>query len=199
MLLQGIKVGFALTGSFCTMKDAFAQMQKFIDEGAEVTPIISDIVGKADTRFISSREIMYMIKTISGKEPISSIVEAEPIGPNRLFDIMVVAPCTGNTLAKLANAITDTPVTMACKAHVRNGRPVVISLATNDGLSGNLKNIGYLFNSKNYYFVPFGQDNYKGKPNSLVAKIDMLIPTVLEALKGRQIQPVIICYDKDNG
>ena len=110
-----------------------------------------------------------------------------------MFDIVVVAPCTGNTLAKLANAITDTPVTMACKAHVRNGGPVVISIATNDGLSANLKNIGLLFNSKNYYFVPFGQDNYKGKPNSLVANMDMLIPTVLYALKGKQIQPVIFC------
>lgn len=193
MLLQGIKVGFALTGSFCTVKEALSQMQKFIDEGAEVTPIISNIVSKADTRFISNRELMSMINTISGKDPIATIIDAEPIGPKRMFDIVVVAPCTGNTLAKLANAITDTPVTMACKAHVRNGGPVVISIATNDGLSANLKNIGLLFNSKNYYFVPFGQDNYKGKPNSLVANMDMLIPTVLYALKGKQIQPVIFC------
>jgi dipicolinate synthase subunit B len=192
MLLKGVKVGFALTGSFCTIGKIIPVIEEIVNEGAEVYPIISEAVDKFDTRFGDSGEWKENLKSITGKEIITTIIEAEPIGPKAFLDILVVAPCTGNTISKIANAVTDTSVTMACKAHLRNQRPLIISLSTNDGLGNNAKNIGSLLNMKNIYFVPFGQDDPIKKCNSLVAKIDMIIPTILGALQGKQIQPLLI-------
>ncbi len=192
MLLEGIRIGFALTGSFCTFGQVLPELEKFAAEGADIYPIISESVSKFDTRFGKADELKQKLRTITGREIITSIVEAEPIGPKSLLDIMVVAPCTGNTAAKMANAVTDTPVLMACKAHLRNGKPVVLSISTNDGLGNNAKNIGMLLNMKNIYLVPFGQDDPFKKPNSLVAKTELIMPTVVEALKGKQIQPVLV-------
>ena len=192
MLLEGLKVGFALTGSFCTFAKAIPEIEKILSEGAIVFPIISEAVDKYDTRFGRADEWKMKLKTLTGKDIITTIVDAEPIGPKSLFDILVVAPCTGNTLAKIANAVTDTPVTMACKAHLRNEKPLVVSISTNDGLGINAKNLGLLMNVKNIYFVPFGQDDPIKKPNSLVAKTEMIIPTIVKALEGKQIQPILV-------
>lgn len=194
MRLQDKKVGFAITGSHCTIKEVLSQIDLFIKEGAEVTPIMSTAAQSMDTRFGKASEWIDYLKKATGKEPIGTIVDAEPIGPQKLLDIIVVAPCTGNTLAKLANAITDTPVLMGIKAHLRNQRPIVLSIATNDGLGINGKNIGMLLNMKNIYMVPFGQDNPQVKANSLVAKSEFLLDTVELALQGKQIQPVLITY-----
>ncbi|AUS96210.1 dipicolinate synthase subunit B [Clostridium thermosuccinogenes] len=191
MLLEGVKVGFALTGSFCTFAKVFAEIEKLVGEGADVYPIISESVDKTDTRYGSAIEWKNRLRVITGKDIISTIAAAEPIGPKGHLDILVVAPCTGNTLAKLANAINDTPVTMAVKAHLRNQKPVVLAVSTNDALGNNAKNLGVLLNAKNIYFVPFEQDDPEKKVNSLVAKMDLLIPTIQEALKGKQIQPIL--------
>lgn len=192
MLLEGVKVGFALTGSFCTFSKVIPQVQKIVEEGGEVFPIISESVDKTDTRFGNADDLKRQLKEITGKNIIASIVEAEPIGPKSMLDVLVVAPCTGNTLSKIANAITDTPVTMAVKAHMRNSKPVVIAVSTNDGLGANAKNLGMLLNIRNLYFVPFGQDDPIKKCNSLVAHMDLLVPAILEALKGKQIQPILV-------
>lgn len=192
MLLKGVKIGFALTGSFCTLEKIMPEIEKLVQEGAEVYPIISDSVDKYDTRFGLAVDWKNKLKSITSNNIISSIVEAEPIGPKGLLDIIVVAPCTGNTAAKIANAITDTPVTMACKAHLRNLKPVVLGISTNDGLSANGRNIGMLMNMKNIYFIPYGQDNSISKPNSLVADFGLIIPSIQNALLGKQIQPVLI-------
>lgn len=192
MLLQGIKAGFALTGSFCTFDKTMRELERMVAEGADIMPIISGAVDSFDTKFGRAEDWKTKIEGITGKKLVRTIVEAEPIGPKALLDIMVVAPCTGNTLGKLANGITDTPVTMACKAHLRNGRPVVIAIATNDGLGTNARNLGALLNMKNIYFVPFGQDDPVKKRNSIIAKSELIIPTVLEALQGRQLQPLLV-------
>lgn len=194
MRLQGVKVGFALTGSHCCLADVIPQVRNLVDEGAQVFPIISDAVNDNDTRFGTSEQWKKMLEEITGKEIVKSIVDAEPIGPQKLLDILVVAPCTGNTLAKLANGITDSAVLMSAKAHLRNQRPVVLAVSTNDGLSMNAKNIGLLLNVKNIYMVPFGQDNPSIKPNSLVSKWDLTVDTLVEALKGKQYQPLLIVY-----
>ena len=192
MTLKGLKIGIALTGSFCTIDKVLPQIEKIVKEGAEIFPIVSEAIHNFDTRFGKAKDLLEKLKELSGKKIISSIVEAEPIGPKSLVDIMVVVPCTGNTLAKLANGITDTAVTMACKAHLRNAKPLVISISTNDGLGANAKNLASLLNAKNVYLVPFGQDLPDQKPNSLVANTELLIPTILEALKGKQLQPVLL-------
>lgn len=192
MLLDGIKIGVALTGSFCTIAKVLLEIEKLVGEGAEVYPIISEVVDKFDTRFGCATDWKLKLKNITGKDLISTIVEAEPIGPKALLDILVVAPCTGNSLSKIANAVTDTSVTMACKAHLRNQKPVVIAISTNDGLSNNAKNLGLLLNMKNVYMVPFGQDDPMKKCSSLVAKMELILPTVLEAMKGKQIQPLLV-------
>ncbi|MDI6631908.1 MAG: dipicolinate synthase subunit B [Bacillota bacterium] len=194
MRLKGVKVGFALTGSFCTLKEVVEQVKKLIDEGAEVFPIVTREVATTDTRFGTAAYWKGLLKEITGHEVIETIIDAEPIGPKKLLDILVVAPCTGNTLAKLANAITDGPVLMAIKAQLRNQRPVVLAIATNDALGMNARNLGVLLNAKNIYMVPFGQDNPAGKPNSLVARMDLLTETVVHALQGKQLQPVLIGY-----
>lgn len=191
MLLDGVKVGYGLTGSFCTFEKAFAAAEKLVQNGAEVTPVMSFNAGRISTRFGTAEENRRRLKDICRHDIIDTIEGAEPIGPKKLFDIMIVAPCTANTLAKLALGICDTPVTMAVKSHLRNGRPVVICVSTNDGLAGCAKNIGALQNYRNYYFVPYTQDSPEGKPCSLVADFDKLSETVKYALEGKQIQPLI--------
>lgn len=192
MLLKGVKVGIAITGSFCTFETILVEIKRLVDEGADVYPIMSFNASNFDTRFGKANEWKDKIREATGKEIISTIQDAESIGPKAYLDILVVAPCTGNTLAKLANAITDTPVCMAWKAHLRNNKPVVLSISTNDGLGANAKNLGILLNMKNVYFVPFGQDDAVKKCNSLIADYEMIIPTVLSALEGKQIQPLLI-------
>lgn len=194
MRLSGLKIGFAVTGSHCTIGEILPQMQKLVDEGAEVYPIISQSVDQIDTRFGTAAQWKEQFNKITGRNIIDSIVSAEPVGPNKMFDVMVVAPCTGNTLAKLANAITDSPVLMAVKAHLRNQRPVVLGVSTNDGLGLNAKNIGILLITKYIYMVPFGQDDPSGKPNSLKANMGLIADTILMALQGKQLQPVLIAY-----
>lgn len=191
MQLQDVKIGFAFTGSFCTFAKVIPELEKIAAEGADILPVISYAVDSFDTKFGKADEWKSKIETICGKKLIKTIIDAEPIGPKALLDIMVVAPCTGNTLGKLANGITDTPVTMACKAHLRNGRPLLIALATNDGLGANAKNIGLLANTKNVFFVPFGQDDPLKKNNSLMSKFELLIPAIQAALKGKQLEPVL--------
>jgi dipicolinate synthase subunit B len=192
MLLQDVKIGFAFTGSFCTFAKVVPELDRIASEGADILPVISNAVDLYDTKFGRADEWKTKIEAITGKKLIKTIIDAEPIGPKALLDIMVVAPCTGNTLGKLANGITDTPVTMACKAHLRNGRPLLIAVATNDGLGVNAKNLGMLLNAKNVYFVPFGQDDPQKKCNSLVAHFDLLLPAIQQALKGEQLQPVLV-------
>lgn len=192
MQLKNVKVGFAVTGSHCTIREVLDQVTGLVQSGADVYPIISVAVDNDDTRFGKASEWKKFLHDTTGHEVIRSVVEAEPIGPNRLFDVVVVAPCTGNTIAKLANGITDGPVLMAVKAHLRNQRPVVLAISTNDGLGVNAKNIGMLLNMKNIYMVPFGQDNPVLKANSLVAKMSLLEATIIEAMQGKQLQPVIL-------
>ena len=191
MLLQDKKIGFALTGSFCTFAKVMPELEKLVSEGADIIPVISEAVDKYDTRFGKADEWKSRIEGITGKKIIKTIVDAEPIGPKSLLDILIIAPCTGNTLGKITNGITDTPVTMAAKAHLRNGKPLVLAISTNDGLSANAKNLGLMLNAKNVYFVPFGQDDPVKKCNSLTANNELILPTILEALKGRQLQPVL--------
>jgi len=190
--LQGIKVGFALTGSHCTIGEIFPQIEKLVNAGIQVFPIISHAVNNANTRYGEAKKIKERLKQITGNRVIRNIVDAEPIGPQKLLDLVVIAPCTGNTLAKLANGIVDTPVLMAAKAQLRNQRPVILAISTNDGLGINAKNIGVLLATKNIFMVPFGQDDPQQKPNSLVAKMDLLLPTIEKALKKEQIQPVLL-------
>ncbi|MEG6615702.1 dipicolinate synthase subunit B [Peptococcaceae bacterium 1198_IL3148] len=196
MRLKGIRVGFALTGSHCTIEETLPQIERIIQQGAEVLPIISQSVETTDTRFGKSETWLKRLKEITGKEPIATITDAEPVGPQKLIDIMVIAPCTGNTVAKLANGITDGAVLMATKAHLRNQRPVVIGISTNDGLGINAKNLGLLINSKNIFMIPFGQDSPVGKPNSLKANMNLTLETIEAALQGKQLQPLIISYTK---
>ncbi|MBD5470282.1 MAG: dipicolinate synthase subunit B [Lachnospiraceae bacterium] len=194
MNLKGKKVGIALTGSFCTFEKMFEELEKLMNAGADVYPILSNASQSIQSRFGKPDTYVTKIKEITGREPIISIEGAEPIGPKGYLDVLAILPCTGNTAAKLANGITDSPVLMAAKAHMRNSKPLVISISTNDGLGMNLKNIGVLCNSKNIYFVPFGQDNYEKKPNSLVAHTEFLIPTLEMALEHKQYQPMLIDY-----
>jgi len=189
-----LKIGFALCGSYCTYGQILPEMQKMIDAGTEIIPIMSYESVATDTRFGTAEEHKKVIENMTGHSIIQTIVEAEPIGPKKLIDALVIAPCTGNTMAKLANGITDTPVLMAAKASLRNEIPVILALATNDALGLNLKNLGILLNTKNIYFVPLGQDEYKKKPNSMVAHMDLLLPTLQAALEGKQLQPVFQSY-----
>ncbi len=189
---NGITIGIGLTGSYCTYAAVFNAIENLKDCGANLLTIFSDRASSTDSRFGKCADFLERAKAITGKEPITTIPAAEPIGPKSLVDILIIAPCTGNTLSKLANGISDTPVLMAAKSHLRNNKPLVIFLSTNDALGMNLKNIGILLNTKNIYFVPFGQDNYVTKPNSMIAHIDMIPETIASALNYKQIQPVII-------
>jgi dipicolinate synthase subunit B len=190
-LLEDVKVGFALCGSFCTFSRAKEAAKSLVEEGAAVTPIFSYNASTMNTRFGNAKANIEEFEEICHNAPILSIEQAEPIGPTKMFDILVVAPCTSNTIAKLAYGITDTPVTMAVKSHIRNSRPVVIALATNDALAACAKNIGLLMNYRNFYFVPFEEDDCVKKPRSCVADFDKVVATVEAALKGIQLQPMI--------
>ncbi len=193
--LRGKKVGFAVTGSHCTLKRVFAQMERLVKEyKVDLHPVFSPAVMSSENRFGNGDKWRNFVADICPNGIITSIEEAEPIGPKNLLDVVVIAPCSGNTLAKLAMGIVDTPVLMAAKAHLRNGGPVVLAVSTNDGLGMNAKNIGILMNTANLYWVPFGQDDPVAKANSLVAKMDMLPETISLALKNQQIQPILIEY-----
>ncbi|MBO5036293.1 MAG: dipicolinate synthase subunit B [Clostridia bacterium] len=187
----GIRLGFAICGSFCTFKRVIPVIERLVCDGFDVYPIMSFTAYNTDTRFGAAEDFIAQIESITGKKIIHSIRDAEPIGPKKMLDIIVVAPCTGNTLAKLSLGIADTPVTLAVKAHLRNNRPVVIAVSTNDALSGNAKSIGALMNMKNISFVPFVQDDSEEKPSSLVAVMEKIPETVVSALSGKQIQPLL--------
>ncbi len=192
MNLEALAVGFAVTGSFCTLEKAMTQVGYLKSLGINVFPIMSEIAYKTDTRFGSADYFRHKLQELTGNEIISTIKDAEPIGPKKLFDALIVAPCTGNTLSKLANGITDSSVTMATKAHIRNNRPVIIAVSTNDALGASARNIGQLLNVKNIYFVPYGQDDPINKHNSMVADFTKIAATLENALEGKQIQPIII-------
>ncbi|MCM1273564.1 MAG: dipicolinate synthase subunit B [Clostridium sp.] len=192
MKLSGCNVGFGITGSFCTFDKIKTQIKVLKDEGANVIPVYSYNAYNLDNRFTEAAKFVQEIHDITNTEDIHSIQQAEPVGPKGLFDIMIIAPCTGNTAAKLCNGIVDTPVLMAAKAHMRNGRPLVISISTNDALGINFRSIGNLMVMKNIFFVPFGQDDYVKKPNSMVADVTKIVDTLEAALEGKQLQPVII-------
>ena len=191
MDLRNKNIGFAMTGSFCTFSRVIKELERLVENGANVYPIMSEVSYSTDTRFGTSAEFRERIEGICQKPIIKSVKEAEPIGPKGYLDLLIVAPCTGNSLAKLAGGITDSSVTMAVKAHLRNQKPVVIAVSTNDGLGNSAKNIGALLNAKNIYLVPFGQDDYVKKPNSLVADMSMIIPSAESALGGIQLQPIL--------
>ena len=184
-------VGFAMCGSFCTYSQVFPVMED-LAEHYDVVPIFSEVSYTTDSRFGRAEDHIAKASAICGREPIHTIAQAEPIGPKKLLDALVIAPCTGNTLAKLAHSIADGPVTMAAKSHLRNGRPILIAVSTNDALAGAAENIGMLLGRKHYYFVPFGQDDPRKKPTSMVAEFEKIPPALKEALEGRQIQPVLI-------
>ncbi len=190
--MSSVRVGFALCGSFCTFSAVIPQIKRLVDDGADVIPIMSDMAYSTDTRFGKAADFVSEIESIAEKKVIHTIQDAEPIGPKKLLDILIIEPCTGNTLAKLANGITDTPVTMAAKAQMRNGRPVLIAVSTNDGLSGSMKNIGMLQTNKSIYMVPYRQDDPLKKPTSLVADFDKTVLAMHLALEGRQLQPVLL-------
>ena len=191
--MQKETVGFAMCGSFCTFKKVIPQMKKLVNEGYRVIPIMSHTAYTTDTRFGKSQDFNEEIEQICGNKIIYTISGAEPIGPKELLDVLVIAPCTGNTLGKLANGISDTSVTLATKAHLRNQRPVIIAVSTNDALGTSARNIGTLMNSKNIYFVPMRQDDYINKPNSIVADFDYILDTVREVLAtSKQPQPILL-------
>ena len=189
---ESLRVGFALTGSFCTFEKALRAMEATAKVYPRLLPIFSETAGATDTRFGRSADFLQAATEICGHGVIDSIRAAEPIGPKQLLDVLVIAPCTGNTLAKLAAGIADTAVTMAAKAHLRNGRPVVVAVSTNDGLTGAARNIGELLCRKHYYFVPFRQDDPVGKPTSLVADMEQIPATVTAALAGEPLQPLLL-------
>lgn len=191
MTLEGIKIGIAFTGSFCTYQAATEELRHMAKEGADLYPIMSFHSQRIDSRFGKAQDLRSQIEEICGRSAIDSVETAEPIGPSGFLDILIIMPCTGNTIAKLANGITDSPVLMAAKAHMRNEKPLLISISTNDALGMNFKNIGLLMNCKHIYFVPFGQDAPEKKPNSMIAHLDLLLPATQAALEGRQLQPVI--------
>ena len=186
-----MNIGFALCGSFCTYSKVFPVMARLTKEHT-VIPIFSHSAYTVDSRFGTAQEHIRMAEQICGRHPICTIAQAEPIGPKKLLDVLVIAPCTGNTLAKLAHSIADGPVTMAAKSHLRNGRAVVVAVSTNDALAGAAENIGKLLARKNYYFVPFGQDDPEKKPTSMVAHFEKIPDTIWAAADGRQIQPVLV-------
>lgn len=192
MEVTGKKIGFVLTGSFCTFSKVLPKMKELIKKGAEIIPIMSFNSYNLDTKFGKAKDFIDEIEEMTGKKIIHTIQDAEPIGPKKMTDIMVIAPCSGNTMAKLACDIIDTPATMSAKSHLRNNNPLVIAPSTNNGLSGNAENIGKLLNRKNYYFVPFKQDNPITKPRSIVFDAEYIIKTIEYALEGEQISPILL-------
>lgn len=191
MKLEGCNIGFAITGSFCTFEKIKKEITNLTMEKANVLPVFSFHSQTIDCRFGVAKEFLSEVETITGNKAITTIEEAEPFGPKSICDIVIIAPCTGNTLGKLSNGITDTPVLMAAKGHLRTEKPLVVSISTNDALGLNFKNIGLLMDTKHIYFVPFGQDNAEKKPRSMIAHTELIISTLEEALEGRQLQPII--------
>lgn len=189
-LVSKVTLGFAMCGSFCTLSKSIDQMEKLSEIGYDILPIMSFNVSNLDTKFGKAQDFKNRVESICGKSIIDTIVKAEPIGPQKMADIMLIAPCTGNTLAKLCHAVTDTPVLMAAKSHLRIQRPIVIALATNDALGASAKNIGKALNTKNLYFVPMSQDDPENKPTSMVAHFDLIPETIESALNKQQIQPI---------
>lgn len=189
--LKGLKIGVCVCGSFCTFSRVFRVLSDLNAAGCELTPIMSECAYSTDTRFGTAAEQIQKLTGITGREVLHDIASTEPIGPKKLFDVLLVAPCTGNTLAKLALGIIDTPVCMAVKSHLRSMRPVVIAAATNDALAGASKNIGMLRNYRNFYFVPIYQDDPIGKPFSMISDFEKIPQTIEAALDGRQIQPML--------
>lgn len=192
MKFENLKIGFILTGSFCTFNKVIPVIKELKEMGADILPIMSYNAYNLDTKFGKANDFINEIETITSKKIIHTIQDAEPIGPKGLTDIMIIAPCTGNTIAKLANDIIDTPATMAAKSHLRNNKPLIIAISTNNGLSGNAENIGKLLNRTNYYFVPFKQDNPITKPRSLVFDFSYIPRTIEYALKKEQISPILL-------
>ena len=192
MELKDKKIGFTLTGSFCTFQKVIPKMKEIKKLGADIIPIMSFNSYNLDTKFGKAKDFIDEIEEITKRKIIHTIQDAEPIGPKKMIDIMIIAPCSGNTMAKLACDIIDTPATMAAKSHLRNNRPLVIAPSTNNGLSGNAENIGKLLNRKNYYFVPFRQDNPITKPRSIVFDSEYIIKTIEYALEGEQISPILV-------
>lgn len=190
-LLSGKRIGFAMTGSFCTFSQVFPEAQRLADEGASLYPILSDNVWSLDTRFYTAEQVKSRLEAICGRPIWHTLPEVEPIGPKHLLDLLIVAPCTGNSLGKLAGGIIDTPVVMAAKSQLRNGGPVLLAVSTNDALAMCAKNIGALLACRNFYFVPFRQDSPEKKPASLVARFDLLFESACAALEGRQLQPML--------
>jgi len=192
MEIKNKNIGFCITGSFCTFSKVFPVIEELIEMNANITPIISKSVDDTDTRFIKVAELKRFLKLTTGKHAKAQIADVEPIGPKKLLDLLIVAPCTGNTMAKIANGISDTAVTLAVKSQLRNNRPVLLAISTNDALSGNAKNLGQLLNNKNMYFVPMGQDDFKNKKTSMVAQMNKIIDSAILALDNKQIQPIFI-------
>lgn len=190
--MQNIKLGYAFCGSFCTINKSLSVLKELAKLQIDITPIMSEITYSTDTRFANSSEFNAQVEALCHKKIIHTVPDAEPIGPKNLLDIIVVSPCTGNTVSKIALGITDTAVTMSVKAHLRNNKPVVLGIATNDALGATAKNIGLLHNTKNIYFVPYGQDDPIGKNNSLVCDFKQIPQTIEKALNGEQIEPVIL-------
>lgn len=192
MQLTGMCIGWGLTGSHCSFEEILPQIESLVGEGATVIPVLSPAVAETDTRFGRAEDLIRRLVDITGHRPITDIVAAEPTGQKRMFDCFVVAPCTGNTLGKLANAVTDTAVLMAAKGTLRNLRPVVMAISTNDALGANARNLGIVLSMRHVYVVPFGQDNPEAKPNSCVADFSKIPDTIRTALQGRQLQPVLV-------
>ena len=186
-----MNIGFAFCGSFCTFEQVFPVMEEIASQHT-VIPIFSDTTYTTDSRFGTHQANIDRVEEICRQKPLHTIPQVEPIGPKKLLDALIIAPCTGNTIAKLANGIADTPVTMAAKSHLRNARPIIVAVSTNDALAGAAENIGKLLNRKHYFFVPFGQDNPDSKPTSMVADFNLLPDTLNAALQGKQIQPIIL-------
>ena len=191
-MFEGKTFGFGFCGSFCTLAESIDALEELAQTGCKIVPVVSYAVANTDTRFGKAADFTARIEDICRTKVIDSKAGAEPIGTKKLLDMMIVMPCTGNTLAKLNYGITDTPVTMACKSHLRNARPLLLSIATNDGLSNYAKNIGGLMNLKNVYFVPMGQDDAIKKPTSIIAKTDMLLPAIEAAFNGASLQPILM-------
>jgi dipicolinate synthase subunit B len=198
MSLKGRKIGFGLTGSHCTYDAVFPEIEKLVNAGAEVLPVVTFTVKNTETRFGKGEDWVQRIEELTGNKVIDSIVKAEPLGPKIPLDCMVIAPLTGNSMSKFANAMTDSPVLMAAKATLRNQKPVVLGISTNDALGLNGVNLMRLMATKNIYMIPFGQDDPVKKPNSMVAKMEMLSETIVEAMNGKQLQPVLVERYKDN-
>lgn len=192
MSLQGKKIGFGLTGSHCTYDAVFPEIERLVQNGADVVPVVTFTVKSTETRFGKGEDWVNRIENLTGHKVIDTIVNAEPLGPRIPLDCMVIAPLTGNSLSKFANAMTDSPVLMAAKATLRNGKPVVLGISTNDALGLNGVNLMRLMATKNIYFIPFGQDDPEKKPNSMVARMTLLEETIASAINGMQIQPVLI-------